>query len=116
MCTVRGVPTNGISNFHTLLLEVPHIVGCRMLLKMLSISEKSRWDLNRLTLVTEESMPKVNPKALHLQIRFGLNAVKQLCSNVHLPLPHLFLESIADILGAENFDLMSTIGNSLSHS
>lgn len=76
MCTVRGVPTDGISNFHTLLLEVPHITGCRLLLKMLSIPEKSRWSLERLTLVTEVPLPKVNPKALHLQIRFGLNAVK----------------------------------------
>lgn len=51
--TVRGSPADGLPGVHMLQVVLPRGSASQLLLKMLSLVEKSRWHLHRLAFVTE---------------------------------------------------------------
>lgn len=65
--TVRAAPADGMPGVHTLRVAVPRVSGCRLLLKMLSLVEKSRWQLHRLAFVTDA--PALVPAGSSEQVR-----------------------------------------------
>ena len=59
--TVRGSPAGGTPGAHTLHVAVQTPGSCRLALKMLSLTDKARWQLHRLAFVTDA--PEAAPDA-----------------------------------------------------
>ena len=73
--TVRGVRTPDTNDAHTLLLDVPRLGGCRLQLKLLSLSDKSCWRLRRLAFLTEVPVPGVHPGVAHSGEQVGIASI-----------------------------------------